>query len=233
MLFFVPPKSRGPLSLLRAYISRRVQRSRDAATATHPAEPTVRGATAMDTASAPSNQIAQAADDGATRPSKRDMPCGADTDRIVNQLAVLAATVSGSSRGITACTKGSPSPARMSTATIHLPDATDQEETRDGQPHAEKETEEEESFHYLRSLITVSCLSQHSSRNASTASISSPSENPLPGRKRASSRLSLRLGDLPALPFPPKISRKPCPRYTTLPPVYTPKPIAIRPEVRF
>ncbi|KAJ6120615.1 hypothetical protein N7523_004895 [Penicillium sp. IBT 18751x] len=93
---------------------------------------------------------------------------------------------------------------------------------------------EEENFHYLRSLITGSCLSAESSRlNLSPLASNETGFQPV-GRKRASSRLSLCLGELPGVSFVPKVRRKPCPRYTCLPPAWTPpNPIAIRPEVRF
>ncbi|KAJ5161495.1 hypothetical protein N7492_006887 [Penicillium capsulatum] len=87
----------------------------------------------------------------------------------------------------------------------------------------------EECFHYLHSLITVSGPSHPSPGPLSTPLVDEQDRQPL-RRKRASSRLSLRLGDLPSLPF---TSRKPCPRYTAIPPIHTPKPVPMRPEVRF
>jgi hypothetical protein len=157
-----------------------------------------------------------------TPPARRDTRCS-DTDGIVNQLALLAASVSRSSPRTTVCSKRSSSPL-----------STNAQSTRpDGGNSQEYLVEDVESFHYLRSLITISCLPQQSSPgpNPIRSNIDG-TEKQSPGRKRASSRLSLRLGDLPGLSFP-KVPRKPCPRYTPLPPVYTPKPIAMRREVRF
>lgn len=157
-----------------------------------------------------------------TPPARRDTRCS-DTDGIVNQLALLAASVSRSSPRTTICSKRSSSP---------FP--TNAPATRpDGGHSQEYLVEDVESFHYLRSLITISCLPQQSSPGSNPMRTSvEGAEKQSSGRKRASSRLSLRLADLPGLPFP-KVPRKPCPRYTPLPPVYTPKPITMRPEVRF
>ena len=207
--------------------SQRSQRHRDAETSIHSTAPIVRSTTAKDPVHTPDNLTTQATDDSVRRTLKRGTPYCNDTDVIVNQLALLATTVTRSSSRDIACNKRSLSAQRVDTANIQLRQERDQEETE------EEQNEEDESFHYLRSLITVSCLPQHTSGNASLTTDPDPNGNPLPRRKRASSRLSLRLGELPALPFTPKISRKPCPRYTTLPPVYTAKPTTIRPEVRF
>lgn len=164
----------------------------------------------------------QSPDIHVTSPARRDTRCS-DTDGIVNQLALLAASVSRSSPRTTFCSKRSSSPF-----------STNAPATRpDGGHSQEYLVEDVESFHYLRSLITISCLPQQSSPGSNPMRTSvEGAERQSSGRKRASSRLSLRLADLPGLPFP-KVLRKPCPRYTPLPPVYTPKPIAMRPEVRF
>lgn len=86
--------------------------------------------------------------------------------------------------------------------------------------------EGEESFHYLRSLITVSTQAPH---EGSSPSGSEPSL-PRIVSKRASLRLSMR----PALLVGTKaLKKKPSPRYTFRPPVYARKPTKVRPEVRF
>ncbi|KAJ5627910.1 hypothetical protein N7490_010138 [Penicillium lividum] len=128
-----------------------------------------------------------------------------DTHLIVNQLAALATTVSQATN--------SPS-SIQSSSTHNLPNSR-------GDKHQDQDQEQEESFHYLRSLITIS-------EPTSTQTLHVPTLR----RKRASSRLSLRI-DIP-LPFTPNAVHKPkpYPRYTTLPPAYTYKP-SIRPEVRF
>jgi hypothetical protein len=218
MLLMFLRKGRGTWTIIRASITRRLRlkgnvdpanklETNEQATCHHDAHdtPTIRS---------PNIHV--------TPPARRDTRCG-DTDGIVNQLALLAASVSRSSPCTTICSKRSSSPL-----------STNAPSTRpDGGNSREYLVEDVESFHYLRSLITVSCLPQQPS----------PGPNPIrtnidgtqrqsPGRKRASTRLSLRLADLPGLSFP-KVPKKPCPRYTALPPVYTPKPIAMRPEVRF
>ncbi|KAJ5943888.1 hypothetical protein N7516_004056 [Penicillium verrucosum] len=153
-----------------------------------------------------------------------------ETDQIVNQLATLAATVSNTSSNSapssTAASIAEPQPAAP-------------------KPKLEQPEEEEETFYHLRSLITVSCLPQHTSghtQTPSTSTLSSKSgkrKSQIFDRKRASSILSLHLGDLPSLPFSSKgkvkgkVSRKPCPRYSPLPPPFVQKKLAIRPEVRF
>lgn len=152
-----------------------------------------------------------------------------ETDQIVNQLATLAATVSNTS------SNSAPSSTAASIA-----------EPQSAAPKPKLEQpEEEETFYHLRSLITVSCLPQHTSGHTptpSTSTLSSKSgkrKSQIFDRKRASSILSLHLGDLPSLPFSSKgkikgkVSRKPCPRYSPLPPPFVQKKLAIRPEVRF
>lgn len=164
----------------------------------------------------------QSPDIHVTPPARRDTRCS-DTDGIVNQLALLAASVSRSSPHTTICSKRSSSPF-----------STNAQTTRPDVGHSQEYlVEDVESFQYLRSLITISCLPQQSSPGQTPMRTSiEGAEKQSSGRKRASSRLSLRLADLRGLPFP-KVPRKPCPRYTPLPPVYTLKPIAMRSEVRF
>lgn len=131
-----------------------------------------------------------------------------DTDLIVNQLAALASTIS----------RVSTNPTTADSSSLYNTDIQD---------HSEKE--QEESFYYLRSLITISYLTPNPEITPTNQTLHVP---PL-RRKRASSRLSLRL-DIPGLSFALKAHKpKSSPRYTTLPPVFTPKPISIRPEVRF
>ncbi|KAJ6109434.1 hypothetical protein N7486_001669 [Penicillium sp. IBT 16267x] len=134
---------------------------------------------------------------------------GNDTDLMINQLAALAAAVSRVSTN--------PTPASSSSLC-----STDTQSIC-------SEKDQEESFHYLRSLITISYLTPNPEITPANQTLQVP---PL-RRKRASSRLSLRL-DIPGLSFAPKTRKsKSSPRYTTLPPAYTTKPISIRPEVRF
>ncbi|KAJ5917615.1 hypothetical protein N7466_011169 [Penicillium verhagenii] len=145
-----------------------------------------------------------------THPTKNAHPETNDTDFIVQQLAALAATVS-----------------RVST--------NDANTSIDSNGWTEKD-QEGESFDYLRSLITVSYLAPNPPETTTTTPNQSLPVSPPLRRKRASSRLSLRLDvPIPSLSFPPKAVRKPkaSPRYTILPPAYTAKPISIRPEVRF
>lgn len=131
-----------------------------------------------------------------------------DADLTVHQLAALASTISRV-------------PTNSTTADSFSLCA-------EMQSNSEKD-QEEESFYYLRSLITISYLTPSPEITPTNQTLYVP---PL-RRKRASSRLSLRL-DIPGLSFAPKAHKpKPFPRYTTLPPVYTPKSISIRPEVRF
>lgn len=148
-----------------------------------------------------------------------------ETDQIVNQLAALAATLSNSSSNSAPLSVAAPISEPQSAA-----------------PRPEiEQPEEEESFYHLSSLITISCLPQHSPGHISTPSASTLGsksgrrKSQIFDRKRASSILSLHLGDLPSLPFSSKgkVSRKPCPRYTPLPPPFVQKRLAIRPEVRF
>ncbi|KAJ5616379.1 hypothetical protein N7537_001493 [Penicillium hordei] len=147
-----------------------------------------------------------------------------ETDQIVNQLATLAATVSSTS-------------SNRAPLSIAAPIA----EPQSAAPRPKLEQPEEETFYYLRSLITVSCLPQHTSGHTPTLSASTLSsksgkrKSQIFDRKRASSILSLHLGDLPSLPLSSKgkVSRKPCPRYSPLPPPFLQKNLAIRPEVRF
>lgn len=211
-------KGRGAWTILRASITRRLrlkdntravdQFERNAqATAHHDADDTL-------TTISPDIHV--------TPPARRDTRCS-DTDGIVNQLALLAASVTRSSPRATTCSQRSSSPLS----------ANAQSTRPDGGNSQECLVEDVKSFHYLHSLITISCLPQQSSSGQTPIRTTiDRAEEQSPGRKRASSRLSLRLGDLPSLSFP-KVPRKPCPRYTPLPPVYTPKPIAMRPEVRF
>ncbi|KAJ5752959.1 hypothetical protein N7520_009876 [Penicillium odoratum] len=128
-----------------------------------------------------------------------------DTHLIVNQLAALATTVSQATN----------SPSSIQSSSTQKPPSGREDKDKD------QDQDQEESFHYLRSLITIS-------EPTSTQTLHVPTLR----RKRASSRLSLRL-DIP-LPFIPNAVHKPnpSPRYTTLPPAYTYRP-SIRPEVRF
>ena len=155
-----------------------------------------------------------------------------EADQIINQLAALAATVSNTSSNTT--------PSSMATA-ISEPRSAASKLKQEQPEEEEGKEEEEESFYHIRSLITVSCLPQHTPGHTptpSTSTLGSKSRNPrsqIFDRKRASSILSLHLGDLPSLPFSSKgkVSCKPCARYTPLPPPYVHKRLAIRPEVRF
>lgn len=153
------------------------------------------------------------------------LPCCSNTDQVVNQLTLLAATV-GRSPASSAASTNSPRSSSSSSTTSTAITQPDSREDKD-------DLETQESFHYLRSLITVSCPPHRQSGNQSTSFVSDDQEKQPLRRRRASSRLSLRFGDLPSLPFTNKVSRKPCPRYTTIPPIHTPKPITMRPEVRF
>ncbi|KAJ5166904.1 uncharacterized protein N7482_005685 [Penicillium canariense] len=214
MFFIVLRKGRGAWSILRASIARRLRLKNDPADASERKEQTTGHP------DAPDPRTATPFDIHVTPPARRDTR-SSDTDGIVNQLALLAASVSRSSPSTTMGSKRSSSPL-----------STNVQNTRpDGDNSQEYLVAEVESFHYLRSLITVSCMPQPSSGYSSTPSTVEVTDQP-PGRKRASSRLSLCLGELPGLPFS-KVARKPCHRYTPLPPVYAPKPIAMRPEVRF
>lgn len=208
LMFIILRKSRTPWTLLRARLSKRQHFKRDVHQATCSAEPSEQ------------HEVVEA--DMNTQPPKTPHVTYVsssdfeDTDAIVNQLAALAATVTRSSHSSTTQSKRPSSPSVLC-ATSTPASSFIQEE------------DEGESFNYLRSLITVS---QQSSEPNSTTS--SQDENDTQhSRKRAGSRLRLRLGDLPGVPFPSKVPRKPCPRYTPLPPAWTPKPVATRPEVRF
>lgn len=149
-----------------------------------------------------------------------------ETDQIVNRLATLAATVSSTS-------------SNSAPSSIAAPIAEPQSAAP--KPKLEEPEEEEETFYHLCSLITVSCLPQHTPGHTPTPSASTLSsksgkrKSQIFDRKRASSILSLHLGDLPSLPFSSKgkVPRKPCPRYSPLPPPFVQKKLAIRPEVRF
>lgn len=219
-MFLILRKPRAPWSLLRAILSRRQYFKRDVETATYPTVKPDKNNKAPVKDDAQRANLLRTPGIHVTRTSRRDTLCSSDTDAIVDQLAVLAATVSQSSHSATAHSKRSSSSLASRTST-----------TISGGLCARGE-DEEESFHYLRSLITISSLPQQSSERIPTTS-TEEKDSQTTGRKRASSRLSLRLGDLPGLSFSPKASRKPCPRYSPLPPVWTPKTVAMRPEVRF
>lgn len=152
---------------------------------------------------------------------KRNTPCCSDTNLMVDQLTVLAASISQSS---------------SRNSVLKVPSTASLVTTRTTQSIVctkDYQLAEEKSFHYLRSLITISCLPQHSPGRVSMQPATQSTEDSMLGRKRASSSVSIRLGDLPGLSFPTKVSRKPCPRYTTLPPLYSPRRIQAPPEVRF
>lgn len=159
-----------------------------------------------------------------TPTTKRDTPCRSDTDLTVNQLAMLAASISQS------CASTTPRSQRSSTTSLVTTATTQSSATMSAK---EDHFAGDESFHYLRSLISISSLSRHTSSQLSVSSATQEVQLSSLGQKRATSRSSIRLGDLPGLSFPAKISRKPCPRYTTLPPIYSRKRITTRPEVRF
>jgi hypothetical protein len=144
-----------------------------------------------------------------------------ETEILVNRLAALAATVSNN--------------ANNEHQSNEAPSTHTSEEAE------VKPAEEEETFHYLTSLITVSY--QQTPTHALTPSVSTFASKSGSGksqifdRKRASSILSLHI-DLPASPlsFPSLIKgpRKQRPiRYSPLPPPFAQKALFIRPEVRF
>lgn len=220
MFIIIFRKSRWTWSTLRSMIARRQQSRRNGQTATCPAEPsrtrdeTSNEANVQDEATIKDPNLYGA---GITR---RVIPCCSDTELIVSQLAGLAATVSRSSPHNLATSQRSSYSSVLRTVNMQSGGNSGEEL-------------EEENFHYLCSLITVSSLSPHASMQSLSPPASEERGSQPMNRKRASSRLSLRLADLPRVPFMPKVSRKPCPRYTCLPPAWTPKPIAIRPEVRF
>jgi hypothetical protein len=151
-----------------------------------------------------------------------------ETETIVDQLALLADAVSHTSN----TTQHAPptsvkAETQQSTSTAYLP--------------AEKTEEIEETFYYLSSLITVSCLPSHTpARSTSTLATQSKRRKSLEfDGKRTSSILNLNIEDLPSLPFPRRskskhnFMRKPGPRYSPLPPPFVKKSLAMRPEVRF
>lgn len=156
-----------------------------------------------------------------------------EADQIINQLAALAATVSN--------TSSNSALSSVAAAIAEPPSAAPELKLEQPEEKEEEEEEEEESFYHLRSLITVSCLPQHTPGHTPTPSASTLSsksgkrKSQIFDRKRASSIFSLHLGDLPSLPFSSKgkVPRKPCPRYSPLPPPFVQKKLAIRPEVRF
>ncbi|KAI2791316.1 hypothetical protein POX_c04173 [Penicillium oxalicum] len=91
--------------------------------------------------------------------------------------------------------------------------------------HHEDSIEDVESFSYLCSLISISYSSHQTSPSFSSqdlviTNLDSSGEGTAT-RKRASSRLSLRLGDPPVVSFPkvPGRNLKPCPRWSPLPPL--------------
>ncbi|CEO58911.1 hypothetical protein PMG11_03606 [Penicillium brasilianum] len=218
MLLIMLRKGRGAWTILRASITRRLRLKDN----TRPVDQFERNAQATAHHDAHDTPTTISPDIHVTPPARRDTRCS-DTNGIVNQLALLPASVTRSSPRATICSKRSSSPL-----------STNAQSTRpDGGNSQECLVEDVKSFHYLHSLITISCLPQQSSSGQTPIRTTiDRAEEQSPGRRRASSRLSLRLGDLPSLSFP-KVPRKPRPRYTPLPPVYTPKPIAMRPEVRF
>lgn len=213
-------KPRGPWSIFRSMIARRQQLKRNVHATAFPAQKAEKRDKASNESNAQVKATAQEPGLHATRTARRDTPCCSDTELIVSQLAGLAATVSRSSPANTARSKRSSFSSSVM-RTVNMQSGGNN-----------KEEPEEENFHYLRSLITVSCPSQHNSRPSLDISTEEKESQPT-SRKRASSRLSLRLGDLPRVPVVPKASRKPCPRYTCIPPAWTPKAITVRPEVRF
>jgi hypothetical protein len=148
-----------------------------------------------------------------------------ETDIIVNQLAQLAATVSHtSSNNQHGALASAQTETQQFVSTTDLP--------------TEPPEEEEETFYYLSSLITISCLPSHTpTRSTSTlASRGARRKSLVFDGKRASSILSLNIGDLPSLPFPRskhKVTPKSGPRYSPLPPPFVQKSLAMRPEVRF
>jgi hypothetical protein len=139
-----------------------------------------------------------------------------ETEIMVNQLAALAATVGNKS------SKEPPSNEELSDETYVA-------------------LAEEETFHYLTSLITVSY--QQTPSHTPTASVSTfasksdSRKSQRSDRRRAFSILSLHI-DLPAssLSFPSLVkgSKKQAPtRYSPLPPPFVQKALLMRPEVRF
>ncbi|KAJ5832150.1 hypothetical protein N7474_000461 [Penicillium riverlandense] len=138
----------------------------------------------------------------------------ASETEIVNQLALIAAAVSRRSSASASTIKSSASSLGSQDRKQSMSNLVKQEEIQE---------EEEESFHHLSSLITVSSLPQYPSASGLT---SSPSTITVGS--------TAEKGDLPPLPSPVGVFRKPCPRYSPLPPLYIiPKPLKVRPEVRF
>lgn len=214
-MFIILRKPRAPWSLLRAMLSKRQYFKRDAETATYPVEKPEQCYNSPAKTNPLSLNPLKASDTQITHKPRKDTMYSCDTDAIVDQLAVLAATVSQSSHS---ATSQSTKPSLSSTPRT----STSQSDSL----HAKEE--EDESFDYLSSLISISSLPQHSPHNSTTSADATESRET--GHKRTSSRLSLRLG---GLSFPSKVPRKPCPRYSPLPPVWTPKTVTMRPEVRF
>lgn len=203
-MFILLRKPRTPWTLLRALLSKRQYFKRDVHPATCSREPPEQHEVVdaeVNTQPPKTHHI--------THVSSSDFE---DTDAIVNQLAALAAIVTRSSHSSAAQSK------RTSSSSVPRSTRTPASSFIQGE-------DEEESFDYLRSLITVSQSSEPNSTQDENDTHHS--------RKRACSRLSLRLGDLPGLSSPSKGPRKPCPRYTPLPPAWTPKPVATRPQMCF
>ncbi|KAJ6013661.1 hypothetical protein N7540_008252 [Penicillium herquei] len=198
-------RDRGLLSILRSFINRRRRHNEE--DHEQPLAPETKGNYSKDEVN------------NGTHATRRDTPCSNDTNSIVNQLAALAASIRGISPNDAASINS------LSSTTSTYIQTEDRIEKLQG-------LEGEESFEYLRSLITVSCGPQPAPDTTSTSSTETPIlKCPPLRRKRASSRLSLRI-DITGLSFTPKTLRKPCPRYTTLPPVYARKPNPIHPEIR-
>lgn len=226
MFIIIFRKPRWTWSTLRSIIARRQQFRRNGQTATCPGESsttrdqTSNEANIQDEATIQDKATIQDPNHHGASIKRRVIPCCSDTEPIVVQLAGLATTISRPSTSNLAI--GQRSSCSSVLRTVNMQSGGNNGEGL-----------EEENFHYLRSLITVSSLSPHASMQSLSPPASEEKGSQPMNRKRASSRLSLRLADLPRVPFMPKVSRKPSPRYTCLPPAWTPKPIAIRPEVRF
>lgn len=222
MLIILFRKPRGPWSTLRSMIARRQQFRRNAQTAGPAKQPDTRdpGSNGVDVSNEASTHDPNLP---AAIIPRRDIPCCSDTELITSHLAGLAATVS----------RSTPENAGQSQRSSRSSDSSAMRPANAVIGGNSNEELEEENFQYLHSLITISCLSTHSSGPNSSASVSEENETPPVSRKRASSRLNLGLGEFPSVPFVPKVHRKACPRYTCLPPAWTPRPVAIRPVVRF
>lgn len=140
-------------------------------------------------------------------------PTASETE-IVNQLALIAAAVSRRS-------SASATTIRSSAPSLGSQDRKQSESNSVKQK--ELQEEEEESFHHLSSLITVSSVPHQSS---ASRHISTPSTTIVGS--------TAEKGDLLPLPLPARVFRRPLPRYSPLPPLYIiPKPLKVRPEVRF